>query len=167
MTIHRILAGAVMAMAPLFANAATLVDSADLAVTNPYTFPLPVTNAGGFAAGFEFTNSGALPLEVDIDFSTTIGPVSGDGFDALSVILSDALNGGSVLDTMTTPDDGGTLSFVLGGDARFVIVSYDAIKNAGFELTATATPVPLPAALPMIAAGMAALGFVGARRRKA
>ncbi len=35
------------------------------------------------------------------------------------------------------------------------------------DLTVVASPVPLPAALPLLAAGLAAMGFMGWRRRKA
>ena len=69
--------------------------------------------------------------------STSIGPITGSSFIATGISF---------------PTSAGALAFSSAGNATF---------------TATVSAVPLPAALPLFATGLAGLGLLGWRRKKA
>ena len=56
--------------------------------------------------------------------------------------------------------------FVKAGDELFINFALNNIKGGGYEYKVTAAPIPVPAALPLLASGIAALGLMR-RRRKA
>ncbi|MGB3795881.1 MAG: hypothetical protein WA957_06210 [Alteraurantiacibacter sp.] len=77
----------------------------------------------------------------------------------LSVLSSDGSN------FVTGPGDlGVVLGFDLFGDAAEVTVNYRTLGDLPDEII-NPTPVPLPASLPLLAVGMASLGWLSRRRR--
>jgi hypothetical protein len=95
------------------------------------------------------TTEGALPWEIKLTSSAFVGLVlleTFDGFDNSGVF------GSLIGDTITLNWAGFPLGGVLG------------LRSASFSLVPN--PVPLPAALPLFAAGLGAMGFMGWCRKR-
>lgn len=171
-----------MMMKAILAAGAVALATAASAATTPAVYPTdlddlavtPISMGGSLVdvnSGFGFTDAlsgGSVAYSVTVAFelmgdsSTIIDDVSfgvGTGKD-LYDIAGGAVTGVpfSFLETFT----------VAAGDELFVNFALNNIKGAqySYNLSATPAPIPLPAALPLMAAGLAALGFA-ARRRKA
>jgi hypothetical protein len=99
-------------------------------------------------------DSAIMNLRFDID-----GAQPGD-----SVEIS-AFNGAALLASFTLTDDGNYDWSSVGTITRLVFDDSSTAAGVGYS-TFTYDAVPVPAALPLMAAGVAALGIVGYRRRR-
>jgi hypothetical protein len=166
MTLRSLLTAAAVAAAP-FAAGATPVTPFDLddiaSGMDPFpvtVLPADLTSANSFIIEL---NGGSVDYKVTVDFALTGNPspvVASYGVGASSTVLSPIADG--MFSDLT-------VEVVGAGDSLFVNFDVSSIKAGGYtlDITAmTAPQIPVPAALPLIASGLAALGFVGARRRK-
>jgi hypothetical protein len=93
----------------------------------------------------------------------TVAAITSGGLPAITSIST-------LLASATGVGLGGTVTIDLSGIAtayRFLIATIPGGSGDGFRVKEiTVSEVPLPAALPLMAFGLAGLGFVGRRRRK-
>lgn len=108
---------------------------------------VPAASSGSFDFGFGFDDgdNGGAGRQIALPYSFSI-----DTLDALSIASVERI-GLRFQSVGTLGSDG------LGSNSE---------KLIGFASTTLPSPVPLPAALPLLAVALGALGFAGSRRRK-
>lgn len=108
--------------------------------------------------GFDLENSGSTTESGFI--------IESSGLNSSDLTLTNSSNGGSSSTiTLLTNISSGT-SLLFSGTAGAHILSLEALGNPVlYDIRISA--VPLPAALPLMGAGMALMGFIGWRRKKA
>jgi hypothetical protein len=52
------------------------------------------------------------------------------------------------------------------GSATFFLITSGGVTSTSVDLSGTASPIPLPAALPLFATGLGALGLLGWRKKR-
>ena len=104
-------------------------------------------------------------------FTVVTGDNSGDtsvpvGFVGLGADLSVSQGFGASGAVVVTPGASGLSIFVGTAQPVYFNVKWDSAKSAGFTAVFSATPIPVPAALPLLGGALAALGALGAVRRR-
>jgi hypothetical protein len=138
-------------------------------------FPVPVSSpnwfgVGGPGTGFNYTLSFSNLLD-SLSFtvpgtgnSTTMAAWSATAYSAANVQLDQVGN-----PNITFPNSL-TQTYTLTGPAISYVVFFDNVQNfAGVHLALddlTMSQTPLPAALPLFASGLGALGLIGWRRKR-
>lgn len=149
---------ALLIAAPLAASAATLTES--------------TTSAAGFGAGASFGGS-AHALEYTINLATddvnyNFGSLM---FGTYSFTLLNGQGNALTFAGASKVDASPSVPATLASDNEtfvFTIAQQDNAKATGVftaAADASSSAVPLPAALPLMLAGLAGLGFAGRRRR--
>jgi len=116
-------------------------------ITNTWTFPSAIR---GFGADWSEARQGSLQVTIN------------DGFDDETFLIADTIN-------TSTGRTAGFLGFIGMGDFSRVVIS-DATNTQDIyrvDDLAFATVIPLPAGLPLMAAGLLALGLIGRRAKRA
>jgi hypothetical protein len=126
--------------------------------------------AAGEIDGFCFLSSGC-ESDGEIVFSTAVSNLKfdSDGFNAGDSVTVSAFNGATLLGSVVLTVDGNHDLSAFGTITRLFFD--DSSTGAGlgystFEFDAAAAAVPLPAALPLFATGLAAFGLMGWRKRR-
>lgn len=153
---------AALLCAPMLAHAATVTPGGvDNLSAAPYHLSLPLGDYGGeFTLGFEA--DGVLPYAVSGTFDLSLG--SGGSF---APSASFGFDNGTVFTNTTGPQD---FAFTVqpGDTVTLTIMWSDGLttsKDIGLDFSLEATPVPVPAGLPLLASGIAAVGIIRRRRR--
>ena len=127
------------------------------------------------AARLESKSSFNFMSGVSYDLTLNISGKNGNGSESLTFGL---VGGQTQVLSMPAGDNGArleTLSFIGGGSAAKLFIDHDGGDNFGIlldsvTLSADMGPqpgvIPLPATLPLVVGALAALGVVGARRRR-
>jgi hypothetical protein len=162
-----IVAALVGALAPIAASAATVPAALPPAVNdlaaNDYFDSFSSSFPGDFSLNFESSDAdrnvtARLELSADLPTDAAAGFSTGDAFTLGSGIVS-------IDETITFMVMAGDM-FTFDFEDGATLIAKDFDYTLTVTSVAKAPPVPVPAALPLIATGLAALGFVGARRRK-
>jgi hypothetical protein len=130
------------------------------------TVKLPATNVTGSPGGWHFE-----PGDVDFNFSFfgSSSTLYNDPWfaDTSHIFTGQTLSGFLALDASTAPlTTVPWLIFALNSDTYLGPGCFHCGSNPGFEGVANAVSTPLPASLPLFASGLAALGWLGCRRKK-
>jgi len=122
--------------------------------------------AAMIASSAQYAAASTIGVPVDALGSNTVvaaGNVGGDGTIRFFIPLSSANSNNQILEILvnaTASTFWARLTFATGN------LPYHSARNTEETLLATLSPVPLPAALPLFAAGLAGLGLAGTRRRR-
>ena len=162
-----LLSAALLALAPITASALTVPVSVTGAGFDSFTamlnpgdqvdFAFSVTPPAGYKLKFDFGLSGS-GLYADVqDVTYSVDGSTPATWDSLDLIAGVVGAGSAVAGGPTT-------------DSDFVVSFYDGVSNqvaVTMTYAASLVPVPVPAALPLLLAGLGALGVAGRARRKA
>ncbi|MDF2234265.1 VPLPA-CTERM sorting domain-containing protein [Albimonas sp. CAU 1670] len=132
-----------------------------------------------FFRSWQFDNTGATPSPYDLDYWVTIDSFFYDATEGTNVQFYVSTVEGdfstsvlTLFDGTFNTDTGGTFGLMktfaaLGQTDYFLNLAADQWKGTmDFALTARVAPVPVPAALPLLAAGLGGLALVARRRRR-
>lgn len=169
-----------MMMKAILAAGAVALATAASAATTPILFDNDLDEVAVTPVGFsdtvvDWNNSFGFTDRFfggDVDYRVKVTfELAGDAATVLDDVSFGVGTGRDLYDIAGGAVAGVPFSFfdtfrVAAGDELFVNFALNNIKGAYFSYEVSATPVPVPAALPLMAAGLAALGFA-ARRRKA
>ena len=177
---------AVLTVAPLAANAAPCtigtctVTDGPLSLSNPIAIQDQNVVVGAYEAAGGFSLAPGVfgaDSTADVAFDQIIPPDTevAAGFSNLYV---DFFQGVEFLGRFTLTNDDGTtalqrffLTFISDEDVRFVVRGF-AFLNSGaslpdYNINLSASPVPVPGALPLLLSGIAGLSFASRRKKQA
>ena len=153
----------------------------NLGVNTPYDWEIQFDATSGFSPTADYSGY----LDFDFLMVTNTKPLVASTLNISSALTGvtiqwlDTLNGFTPLSTLASLSTNASVKTLTGltvGDIATVRVSWTGFTMNGskpvdytpnIDFNVTASPVPVPAALPLLASAMGATGFVARRRRKA